>query len=56
MVGEFPGLAQLDQDGNLRATSDYRGVYGALCGDWFGVDPLAVLPDARGIGRPVLVK
>ena len=40
MVGEFPGLAKLDRDGNLRATSDYRGVYGALCGDWFGVDPL----------------
>jgi uncharacterized protein (DUF1501 family) len=56
MVGEFPGLSNLDRDGNLRATSDYRGVYGALCGDWFGVDPAAVLPDARGIGRPVLLK
>ena len=56
MVGEFPGLAKLDKDGNLRATSDYRGVYGALCGDWFGVDPLAILPDARGIGKPVILK
>ncbi|HEY6889528.1 MAG TPA: DUF1501 domain-containing protein [Solirubrobacter sp.] len=56
MVGEFPGLSQLDKDGNLRATSDYRGVYGALCGDWFGIDPAAVLPDARGIGRPVILK
>ena len=43
-------------DGNLRATSDYRGVYGALCGDWFGVDPAAILPDARGIGKPVILK
>jgi uncharacterized protein (DUF1501 family) len=56
MVGEFPGLSKLDRDGNLRATSDYRGVYGALCGDWFGVDPLAILPDARGIGKPVILK
>ena len=39
MIGEFPGLEKLDADGNLRATSDFRGVYGALCGDWFGVDP-----------------
>jgi uncharacterized protein (DUF1501 family) len=26
MIGEFPGLAKLDEDGNLRATSDYRGL------------------------------
>ena len=56
MIGEFPGLSKLDKDGNLRATADYRGVYGALCGDWFGVDPAAVLPDARGIGRPVVLR
>jgi uncharacterized protein (DUF1501 family) len=31
MVGEFPGLqSALDQDGNLSATSDFRGVYSAL--------------------------
>jgi uncharacterized protein (DUF1501 family) len=56
MVGEFPGLAKLDEDGNVRATSDFRGLYGALTGDWFGVDPGAVLPDAAGIGRPVVLK
>jgi uncharacterized protein (DUF1501 family) len=56
MIGEFPGLAKLDKDGNLRATSDFRGVYGALAGDWFGVDPGAILPDARGIGRPAVLK
>jgi uncharacterized protein (DUF1501 family) len=56
MIGEFPGLAKLDADGNVRATSDFRGLYGALAGDWFGVDPAAVLPDAGGIGRPVVLK
>ena len=25
MIGEFPGLANLDEDGNLRATADFRG-------------------------------
>jgi uncharacterized protein (DUF1501 family) len=56
MVGEFPGLDRLDADGNLRATSDFRGVYGALVGDWFGVDPAAVLPGIAGIGRPAILK
>jgi uncharacterized protein (DUF1501 family) len=56
MIGEFPGLAKLDPDGNLRATSDFRGLYGSLVGDWFGVDPAAVLPDLSGIGRPVILK
>jgi uncharacterized protein (DUF1501 family) len=56
MIGEFPGLGTLDPNGNLRATADFRGVYGALVGDWFGVDPAAVLPDAARIGRPAVVK
>ena len=56
MIGEFPGLAKLDGDGNVRATADFRGLYGALAGDWFGVDPAAVLPGAAGIGRPVVLK
>jgi uncharacterized protein (DUF1501 family) len=54
MIGEFPGLGQLDPDGNLRATSDFRGLYGALIGDWFGVDPAAILPQA--MARPAVIK
>ena len=38
MIGEFPGLAKLDSDGNLRATSDFRGLYGALLEQWLGTD------------------
>jgi uncharacterized protein (DUF1501 family) len=56
MIGEFPGLAALDEDGNLRATADFRGLYAALSADWFGVDPAAVLPGAAGIGRPVVLR
>jgi uncharacterized protein (DUF1501 family) len=56
MVGEFPGVANLDDDGNLRATSDFRGVYSSLLEQWLGEDAAAVIPGAGSFQRPVLVK
>jgi uncharacterized protein (DUF1501 family) len=57
LVGEFPGLANgLDDDGNLRPTSDFRGVYSALLEQWLGADPSAVIPGAKAFARPSLVK
>jgi uncharacterized protein (DUF1501 family) len=56
MVGEFPGLANLDEDGNLRPTSDFRGVYCSLLEQWLGTDAAAVIPNARSFPRPALVK
>ncbi len=57
MVGEFPGLAGgLDELGNLRPTSDFRGVYCALLEQWLGSDAAAVIPDAAGFARPALVR
>jgi uncharacterized protein (DUF1501 family) len=56
MVGEFPGLANLDPDGNLRATSDFRGVYAALLEQWLGTEAAGIVPDAGRVARPVLVK
>jgi uncharacterized protein (DUF1501 family) len=58
MVGEFPGIAssQLDDDGNLRATADFRGVYCSLLETWLGQDAAAVIPGASSFARPVLVK
>jgi uncharacterized protein (DUF1501 family) len=56
MIGEFPGLGSLDRDGNLRATADFRGLYASLIEDWLGGDAEAVLPDARGIARPKVVR
>jgi uncharacterized protein (DUF1501 family) len=57
MVGEFPGLADgLDRDGNLRPTSDFRGVYSALLEQWLGADAGGVIPGARSFARPALVK
>jgi uncharacterized protein (DUF1501 family) len=56
MIGEFPGLAQLDPQGNLRATSDFRGLYSALCADWFGVDPASVLGSGASVARPKILR
>jgi uncharacterized protein (DUF1501 family) len=57
MVGEFPGLASgLDDDGNVKATTDFRGVYAGLLEQWLGVDAAAVIPDAGSFARPTLVR
>jgi uncharacterized protein (DUF1501 family) len=56
MVGEFPGLATLDQDDNLRATSDFRAMYCSLLEQWLGFDAEAIIPGASGFARPTLVK
>jgi uncharacterized protein (DUF1501 family) len=56
MVGELPDLKTgLDHDGNVQATSDFRGVYAALLEQWLGVDAASVIPDASTFQRPVLV-
>ena len=56
MVGEFPGLDQLDDDDNLRRTSDFRAAYCALVEQWFGYDAAAVIPRAGGFSRPQLIR
>lgn len=56
MVGEFPGLASLDADGNLRATSDFRGLYCSLLEDWLGVDAAPLVPRADRFSRLPIVR
>jgi len=56
MVGEFPGVNNLDEDGNLRATADFRGVYCSLIEQWLNADAKAVIPGAGSFSRPALVK
>jgi uncharacterized protein (DUF1501 family) len=56
MIGEFPGLAKLDEQGNLRATSDFRGVYSAVLEQWFGADAEAIIPRARTFARPKVIR
>ena len=56
LVGEFPGLSNLDGDGNLKPTSDFRGVYCSLLEQWLGADASAVIPGASAFSRPALVR
>ena len=57
LVGEFPGLTNgLDEDGNLRATADFRGVYGALLEQWLDFDAAQVIPNAASYPRPTLIR
>jgi uncharacterized protein (DUF1501 family) len=56
MIGEYPGLARLDEHGNLRATSDFRGLYAALLEQWLDADAEAVIPGARKFARPKVVR
>jgi uncharacterized protein (DUF1501 family) len=56
MVGEFPGLAQLDQNDNVRVTSDFRAMYCSLLEQWLGHDASSVIPGASSFERPLLVK
>lgn len=56
MVGEFPGLTSLDDDDNLRHTSDFREMYCSLLEQWLGQDAGPVIPGAGSLGRPKLVR
>ena len=57
MIGEFPGVTSLDAQGNLRATSDFRGLYSSLTEDWLGGAAAAdVVPGAASLPRYRVVK
>jgi uncharacterized protein (DUF1501 family) len=56
MVGEFPGLATLDAQSNLRHTVDFRGVYKGLTEQWLGVDADGIVPGASAYTAPQLVR
>ena len=55
-MGEYPGVDNLDSEGNLRATSDFRGLYCALLEQWLGTDAAAVIPGASAFKRPALIR
>jgi len=57
MIGEWPGLAGgLDSLGNLRATSDFRGLYCSLLEQWLGQEAAAVIPGANGFPRSQVIR
>jgi uncharacterized protein (DUF1501 family) len=55
MVGEFPGLTNLDENENVIRTSDYRSMYCSLLEQWFETEAGLVIPEAASFERPVLV-
>src|SRR4051794_1240239 len=55
MIGEFPGLSQLDADDNLRFTTDFRSVYCSILEQWFSQDATQLIPNAASLGRPVVI-
>jgi uncharacterized protein (DUF1501 family) len=57
MIGEFPGLKNgLDDDGNLKATVDYRSVYCSVLEQWLSTDAGAVIPKANSFARVPLLR
>ena len=56
LIGEFPGLERLDEQGNLRSTTDFRGVYAAIFEQWFDADAAPVIPGAGAFARPKIVR
>jgi uncharacterized protein (DUF1501 family) len=55
LLGEFPGLTQLDEDDNLRFTMDFRSVYCSILEQWFGQDAAAIIPNAGSLARPQVI-
>ena len=55
MVGEFPGLAKLDENENLVNTSDFRAMYSALLEQWFQTEAGLAIPGAASFEVPKLV-
>jgi uncharacterized protein (DUF1501 family) len=56
MVGEFPGLTNLDENENVLRTSDFRGMYCSLLEQWFQTEAGLVIPEAASFERPQLIK
>ena len=55
MVGEWPGITDLDVDGNMRENVDFRSVYCSLLEQWFDHDAAAVIPRAASFPRYQLI-
>jgi uncharacterized protein (DUF1501 family) len=56
MVGEFPGLTNLDENENVVRTSDFRAMYCSLLEQWFETEAGLVIPEAASFERPLLIK
>ncbi len=55
LLGEFTGLAKLDDDDNMRASIDFRALHGAILDQWLGFDAARVMPGVRKFQLPDLL-
>jgi uncharacterized protein (DUF1501 family) len=53
LIGEQPSLTDLD-DGDLKASTDFRDVYASMLTDVLGADPLILLDGYAGKAAPLL--
>ncbi len=53
---EYPSLRNLDGQGNLKVTADFRGIYASLIEQWLGTSADGVIPDAGSFPRVQLVR
>ena len=57
MIGELPALrGGLDEQGNVKATSDFRALYASVLEQWLGHDADGVIPGAARFGRYALLR
>ncbi len=52
IYGDTPDLSQLDGNGSVQWTTDFRSVYATLLQNWLGVDSSAIL--GRELAIPFL--
>ncbi|MGH2906364.1 MAG: DUF1501 domain-containing protein [Solirubrobacterales bacterium] len=55
LLGEWTGVAQLDEDDNMRASLDFRALHSAVLDQWFQFDAARVLPNARRFAAPSIL-
>lgn len=56
VLTEYPRLGELDRQGNLKVTVDFRQIYCSLLEQWLGADAAAVIPRAAEMSRIPLVR
>lgn len=56
VLTEYPSLRDLDENGNLKVSVDFREVYASLIEQWLGTPADGIIPDAAALRRFAVVK